>query len=51
VIIITSERITQQNQLVPMISKLLTAGKREMVLFSEGLEGQALAFLIQNLVQ
>jgi chaperonin GroEL len=40
-----------QAQLVPVLDKLLKAGKREMVLFAEDVEGQALAFLIQNYIQ
>lgn len=51
VIILTSDRISTQAQLVPVLDKLLKAGKREMVLFAEDVEGQALAFLIQNYIQ
>lgn len=50
-IIITSDRITSQQQLVPIIQKLLQNGKREIVLFAEAIEGSALAFLIQNYIQ
>jgi len=50
-IIITSDRITMQSQLVPIIQDLLSNNKREMILFAEWVEDQALAFLIQNYLQ
>jgi chaperonin GroEL len=34
--------------LIPVIQKLLESGKKEMILFAESVEQQALAFLIQN---
>jgi len=50
-ILITSDRITQQQQLIPVLQKLLQAWKREIVLFAEWIESQWLAFLIQNYIQ
>lgn len=47
-IIVCTDKITMQSQLIPMIQKMLEAGKREMVLFADKIEGQALAFLVQN---
>lgn len=50
-IVITNDRINQQSQLVPMMTKLFETGKKEMVLFAEEIEWQALAFIIQNFLQ
>ena len=50
-IVFTSDRITMQSQLVPLIQRLLDANKREIVLFAESVDEQALAFLIQNHIQ
>jgi chaperonin GroEL len=50
-IIITTERITMSSQISPLIQKCLVAGKRNMVLFADVIEGQALIFLIQNYLQ
>jgi chaperonin GroEL len=49
--LVTSDNVTQQNQIIPVIQKLLQAGKREIVLYAAGIDGQALAFLIQNYIQ
>jgi hypothetical protein len=37
-ILVVSDRINQQQQLVPIMQKLLQAGKREIVLFAESIE-------------
>lgn len=50
-IIITTEKITMSAQILPIIQKCLDAGKRNMVLFADGIEGQALVFLVQNYLQ
>ena len=50
-ILITSDRITTQQQLIPILTKLLKDGKNEIVLFAEQFEWPALAFLIQNYIQ
>ncbi len=50
-IIITTDNITQSSQLVPMLDKLLKAGKRDIVLFANEIEGQVMAFIIQNYIQ
>jgi chaperonin GroEL len=47
-IIITTDNVTNQSQLIPIVEKLITAGKRNMILFANSIEGSALAFLIQN---
>jgi len=49
-IIIVPQVITMQSQIVPIIQKLL-AKTKTMVLFAEKIEGQALAFLVQNHLQ
>ena len=51
VIVMTSDKISQQSQLIPLFEKLLAADKKEVVLFAEDIEWQALAFLIQNRIQ
>ena len=50
-IIVTSDRIAQQNQLVPILQKLLEANKKNIILFADAVEGQALAFLVQNYIK
>ena len=50
-IIITTERITMSSQISPLIQKCVAAGKRNMVLFADVIEGQALVFLVQNYLQ
>jgi chaperonin GroEL len=50
-ILITSDQVSQQAQLIPVLQKLIAAGKTNIVLFANSIEGQALAFIIQNYVQ
>ena len=50
-IIVTSDRITLQSQIIPVLQKLLAEDKKEIVLFAQDVEGQALAFLMQNYIQ
>lgn len=50
-IIITTDEITQSSQLVPILDKLLKAGKRDFVLFADEIDGNALSFIIQNYLQ
>jgi chaperonin GroEL len=47
-IVITSDNLLTQNQLIAMVQTALNAGKREIVLFANRIEGAALAFLVQN---
>lgn len=47
-IIITTDQVHHQAQLIPIIQKLIAAGKRDIVLFADKIEGQALTFLTQN---
>jgi chaperonin GroEL len=48
VIILCTDSITNQDQLVPLIEKLVLSGRRNMVLLANTIEGSALAFLAQN---
>jgi chaperonin GroEL len=50
-IIITTERITMSSQISPIIQKCIAAGKKNMVLFADVIEGQAMVFLVQNYLQ
>ena len=47
-VVITTDKINMQSQLVPIIQKMVEGGIRNMVLFAGKIEGQALAFLTQN---
>jgi chaperonin GroEL len=50
-IIITSDPITLQAQLIPIIQSLLAAGRKHMLLLADRIEGSAMAFLVQNYLQ
>lgn len=50
-IIITTERITMSSQISPIIQKCIAVGKKNLVLFADIIEGQALIFLVQNYLQ
>lgn len=50
-IIICTDDITMQSQLVPMLQKLLNQSERNLILLANSITGQALAFLIQNYLQ
>lgn len=47
-IIITTDKVVMQSQLVDIIQDLLRVGKRNILLLADKIEGQALAFLTQN---
>lgn len=47
-IIITTDRVEMQNQLVSVMQSLLEAGKTKMILLAPEVEGTAMAFLTQN---
>jgi chaperonin GroEL len=47
-IIICTDAIDNQTQLIPIFERLLAAGHSRFVLFADKIEGSALAFLIQN---
>ena len=50
-IIITTDRITMESQINGLIQDAIVAGKRNFVLFADVIEGQALAWLVQNYLQ
>lgn len=50
-ILITSDQISQQAQLIPILQKLLQAWKTNILLFAHSIEWQALAFIVQNYLQ
>jgi len=50
-IVICTDDITMQSQLVGMISRLLNRGEKYIFLLANRIEGQALAFLVQNYLQ
>jgi chaperonin GroEL len=50
-IIICTDDITMQGQLVQLIQNLITGGERNFLLLANSISGQALAFLAQNYLQ
>jgi chaperonin GroEL len=47
-ILITDKKISAINDIVPLLEKLAQAGKKELVIIAEEIEGEALATLIVN---
>lgn len=47
-IVITDEKVTSVQQFLPMLEKLAQAGKKDLVLIAEDVEGEVLATLILN---
>ncbi len=50
-IIMCLDNITLQSQLVPIIQKMLEAGKKNMILLADSIDESAMAFLVQNYLQ
>ena len=50
-ILITDKKISTINELLPVLEKLVQAGKKELVIISEDLEGEALATLVVNKIR
>lgn len=50
-IIVCTDEIVMASQITTLIQDLLVQGKKQFVLFANKIEGQALAFLIQNYMQ
>jgi len=48
IIILTTDKINMESQLIKILQSLLEAGKREFILVGGTVEGPALAFLTQN---
>jgi chaperonin GroEL len=47
-ILITDKKISAVNEIVPLLEKLAQAGKKDLVIIAEEIEGEALATLIVN---
>ncbi|KKT86462.1 MAG: 60 kDa chaperonin [Parcubacteria group bacterium GW2011_GWC1_45_9] len=47
-ILITDQKISSMNELLPVLEKVVQAGKKNIVLIAEDIEGEALATLIVN---
>jgi len=47
-VVITDEKITSVQQFLPMLEKLAQAGKKDLVLIAEDVEGEVLATLVLN---
>jgi len=50
-IIMTTDAVTLQAQLIPIIQNLLEAGKKNILLLADKIEGSAMSFLVQNYLQ
>jgi len=48
IVILTTDKITMESQLIEVIQSMLKAGKRKMLLIAGAIEGPAVAFLTQN---
>ncbi len=47
-ILVTDKKISSINELLPLLEKLVQAGKKELVLIADEVEGEALATLVVN---
>lgn len=47
-ILITTERITSNAQLLPILQKVIASGKRELLIVCDSMDGEALTTLIMN---
>ncbi|MBI3088783.1 MAG: chaperonin GroEL, partial [Candidatus Colwellbacteria bacterium] len=47
-ILVTDQKISSINELLPLLEKLIQAGKKELVIIADDIEGEALATLIVN---
>lgn len=47
-ILVTDKKITSINEILPLLEKIIKAGKKEMVIIADDVEGEALATLVLN---
>ncbi|MEK7163006.1 MAG: chaperonin GroEL [Patescibacteria group bacterium] len=47
-ILVTDKKISSINELLPLLEKLVKAGKKELVIIAEDIDGEALATLVVN---
>ena len=47
-ILITDKKISALNEIVPLLEKMLQAGKKELIIFADEIEGEAMATLVLN---
>ena len=48
VILVTDKKISSANDILPMLEKCAQAGKKDLVIIAEGVEGEALSLLVLN---
>lgn len=50
-ILVTDKKISSINELLPLLEKLIQAGKKELVIIADEVEGEALATLVVNKIR